>query len=855
VLISIVRIARRVLVVCALLVSATSAEAYDARLTWAPVANAAGYKLYTRLGILPYTIGLDIGAQTAGSDGLVRYMTLGLPVGQTIHFAVTSYSAGAGESSLSNELQLTYGDFAAIVDTDDDGLLDALEDRNLNGIVDANETSPVLPDTDGDGIGDGTEVSVGSNPLDPNDPLRAPSNPTPTSTPQPLPTALPVGMCGAETVIPAGGGVFAGVTSGTSALTGSCGTSTVAAPEQVFRWTPAISGTAVIQTCDAASTSFDTILYVRSGSCAGSADLTCVDDVSGCPTSEPSTYHGSRTTMYVTAGTSYFIVVDGYRGAQGRFSLTVTPPVAAAPTQTVVAPTRTATVTAPTATIAAPTKTATPAAASTLNRTTVPTPIATATPAPAATTPPPTRIPGSTATPTPTAAPGSACANATVISPLGGVFTGTTTGTSTLVGYCVISDNSPEVVYQWTPTATGRATISTCSGTDTAFDTVVYLRAGDCQAGSTILCNDDRTGCLTAEPNDHHGSYLRPYVYAGQTYFIVVDGYNGARGDFALTIVPPPGSTAAAPTPADLRVATDVGGGEDVAATSTPTPIETPGDSPADPTPIETPGDSPADPTPTATVEGAAPRLTDAHRCYAVSPAPSDTELPIDQVGRVAVDVEKALDLCVVTSDEPSELHLERFGIQAQAPALDPLTGAAFQVTNELGEVVLEVGEPESVIVAATTDLTTPLSGSEPTYTCYDVTVRRGTSTLRAYMRVIVGDRYTDPPRNYTIKEPSRLCLPSDAAGMPTTADEVEVCYDLGTSRGRCVLDAPRNPDRACREEETCGGVGGVTSFCARPMPFTPITGLRVTNPFDTQTLDLVDEGDLCVPSSAVTTD
>ncbi|MBK8480761.1 MAG: hypothetical protein IPL40_06260 [Proteobacteria bacterium] len=43
------------------------------------------------------------------------------------------------------------------VDSDGDGLPDRVEDRNLNGIVEAGETDPRLADTDGDGLGDGVE--------------------------------------------------------------------------------------------------------------------------------------------------------------------------------------------------------------------------------------------------------------------------------------------------------------------------------------------------------------------------------------------------------------------------------------------------------------------------------------------------------------------------------------------------------------------------------------------------------------------------------------------------------------------------------------------------------------------------
>jgi uncharacterized repeat protein (TIGR01451 family) len=42
-------------------------------------------------------------------------------------------------------------------DSDGDGLLDRLEDKNQDGVLDAGETDPNNPDTDGDGVMDGTE--------------------------------------------------------------------------------------------------------------------------------------------------------------------------------------------------------------------------------------------------------------------------------------------------------------------------------------------------------------------------------------------------------------------------------------------------------------------------------------------------------------------------------------------------------------------------------------------------------------------------------------------------------------------------------------------------------------------------
>lgn len=48
-------------------------------------------------------------------------------------------------------------------DTDDDGIPDGVEDANHNGIVDVGETDPCNIDTDGDGIQDGTELGYTVN--------------------------------------------------------------------------------------------------------------------------------------------------------------------------------------------------------------------------------------------------------------------------------------------------------------------------------------------------------------------------------------------------------------------------------------------------------------------------------------------------------------------------------------------------------------------------------------------------------------------------------------------------------------------------------------------------------------------
>src|SRR5204862_346448 len=184
------------------------------------------------------------------------------------------------------------------------------------------------------------------------------------------------GSCSSPTVLPAQGGTFGGATSGTSALAGSCGSSGTA-PERIYQWTPAVSGTATIQTCGAGTT-FDTVLYLRSGACASGPEMAagCNDDA--C-TNATGMYRASRLTPSVAAGQTYFIVVDGYGGAQGIFSLALTPPAStttttadppATSTSTSTTTTRPPTTTTPTTT--RPPTTTTTTASSSTTTTTIP---------------------------------------------------------------------------------------------------------------------------------------------------------------------------------------------------------------------------------------------------------------------------------------------------------------------------------------------------------------------------------------------------------------------------------------------------------------------------------------------------
>src|SRR2546427_788731 len=140
-------------------------------------------------------------------------------------------------------------------------------------------------------------------------------------------TTTLAGACNNPTVIPAQGGTFSGTTSGTSSQAGSCGNSG-SSPERVFRWTPTVSGTATIETCGA-GTSFDTVLYMRSGLCASASEVGCNDDACSNSTG---LFRASRLTPAVTAGQTYLHVLDRY--GRGPGPLRPNPPPPAAPPAT-----------------------------------------------------------------------------------------------------------------------------------------------------------------------------------------------------------------------------------------------------------------------------------------------------------------------------------------------------------------------------------------------------------------------------------------------------------------------------------------------------------------------------------------
>ncbi len=130
------------------------------------------------------------------------------------------------------------------------------------------------------------------------------------------------------------------------------------------------------------------------------------------------------------------------------------------------------------------------------------------------------------------APPNDACASAPAISP--GTVSGTTLGsTNDGSSSCGASSGSPDVWYRFTAAATGTATVSTCSAA-TGFDTVLSVHT-DCPGtdANQIACNDDSCAIATIP------SSLSFPATSGASYLIRVAGFEGATGDFELTLTGP----------------------------------------------------------------------------------------------------------------------------------------------------------------------------------------------------------------------------------------------------------------------------------------------------------------------------
>jgi hypothetical protein len=91
---------------------------------------------------------------------------------------------------------------------------------------------------------------------------------------------------------------------------------------------------------------------------------------------------------------------------------------------------------------------------------------------------------------------------------------------------------APDVVYSYTPTQDECLSINLC---DSYYDTKVYVYEDMWTPGLPVRCNDDNFDCV--DPPVSYTSWLSNVpVYAGHTYYIVIDGYASFCGEYVLDI-------------------------------------------------------------------------------------------------------------------------------------------------------------------------------------------------------------------------------------------------------------------------------------------------------------------------------
>jgi hypothetical protein len=97
---------------------------------------------------------------------------------------------------------------------------------------------------------------------------------------------------------------------------------------------------------------------------------------------------------------------------------------------------------------------------------------------------------------------------------------------------------SPDVVYSYAPAVDEIVDITLCNGS--SYDTKLYVYENVATPGLPFACNDDTCpGYVSELPGLS--------LIAGNTYFIVVDGYGGNSGDYVIDVAGPTG-----PVPCDM---------------------------------------------------------------------------------------------------------------------------------------------------------------------------------------------------------------------------------------------------------------------------------------------------------------
>ncbi len=141
----------------------TWSATYSVRVRWSPsvTAEVTGYRITAGTPAGSPLVVVDAGLPSPAPDGTLLAQMAGLD-GRTDYSVWVTAVSPDGESVPSNSIAIGYAQVAARIDSDGDGLTDAVEDLDLDRTVDPGETDPLSADTDRDGIGDAEDRCGGT---------------------------------------------------------------------------------------------------------------------------------------------------------------------------------------------------------------------------------------------------------------------------------------------------------------------------------------------------------------------------------------------------------------------------------------------------------------------------------------------------------------------------------------------------------------------------------------------------------------------------------------------------------------------------------------------------------------------
>ena len=94
----------------------------------------------------------------------------------------------------------------------------------------------------------------------------------------------------------------------------------------------------------------------------------------------------------------------------------------------------------------------------------------------------------------------------------------------------------PDRVYLFTPATTTTYSFNTCAFQGHP-DTMISIRQADCVSGTEVDCNDDSAVlCIPPAGGPWLSEMASVPLSAGQDYYIVVDGYASAFGNYTIDV-------------------------------------------------------------------------------------------------------------------------------------------------------------------------------------------------------------------------------------------------------------------------------------------------------------------------------